>query len=229
MPRDYEKQLAYGRKYRKEHPDKARTWEQRKWRKIKSDPKRLELHRLKVAEAMRLWRSKNPERDAENSKKSRLRQKALGYPAARKFYRKNRKKEIARVMESRKRLGYDYKKTHPGWIQKYVRTPKGRYNGLKTSSKARGIACEIGREDFFKLIARPCHYCGISLKSFSGSGLDRINNKKGYFIGNVLPCCGDCNVIRSNKLTSAEMVVAMQAVVKLRKNRGANVRIGRVT
>lgn len=56
---------------------------------------------------------------------------------------------------------------------------------------------------FNNLISMDCHYCGIEpiqnykLKGMNGyciyNGLDRKDNKKGYIIDNVVPCCKTCN------------------------------------
>jgi hypothetical protein len=63
-----------------------------------------------------------------------------------------------------------------------------------------------------------CHYCFSSLLTETGIGLDRINNNLGYSLDNVLPCCGNCNKIRQDKLTVEEMKVAMSAIINYRKN-----------
>jgi hypothetical protein len=71
--------------------------------------------------------------------------------------------------------------------------------------------CEIFADD------PPCVYCGSLIRGI-GSGLDRINNSKGYIIDNVNPCCGTCNDIRGDNLTVEEMKVAMRAVLDYRKS-----------
>jgi hypothetical protein len=45
-------------------------------------------------------------------------------------------------------------------------------------------------EQFILLRKRPCFYCDTENKP---RGLDRVNNKKGYVIENVVPCCEICN------------------------------------
>jgi hypothetical protein len=85
-------------------------------------------------------------------------------------------------------------------------------------------------ETFAKLVALDCRYCGRPPSNSGGTrykdifrynGLDRKNNKKGYTLGNIVPCCGPCNQIKSNILTYDEMLVAMQAILKFRKRRGS--------
>lgn len=61
-----------------------------------------------------------------------------------------------------------------------------------------------------------CYYCNQPFKTV-GSGLDRLDNNKGYTKNNVVPCCGICNLIRGKYLTPEEMKIAMQAIIKYRK------------
>lgn len=96
---------------------------------------------------------------------------------------------------------------------KYIKKISSLFsNGSKNASK-RGLPWKITKEQFEKLRTRPCFYCGGSLPE-TGHGLDRILNDKkiGYTIENVVPCCGNCNMIRANKLSTSEMIVAMSAI-----------------
>lgn len=100
-----------------------------------------------------------------------------------------------------------------------------------SSAKKRSIEFKLTREEFKKLVVQNCHYCGIppslakttspqrmtkmgiKYSSFYYNGLDRINNKKGYTLDNVLPCCRRDNVLRMNQFTVEEtkvMVVALE-------------------
>ena len=64
----------------------------------------------------------------------------------------------------------------------------------------------ISLPDYFELISQRCHYRNHPLGVSNGVGLDRIDNSKGYVIGNVVPCCGNCNRIKCHILSYAEMV-----------------------
>ena len=97
-----------------------------------------------------------------------------------------------------------------------MRQPAHRYSQSKYLAKQRNIVWRITFEQFVRLIQKPCVYCN-RVTSSTGSGLDRINNRKGYTIRNVYPCCTDCNSIRGNKLTVNEMHVAMKAILKYRR------------
>ena len=50
-----------------------------------------------------------------------------------------------------------------------------------------------------------CYYCNLELNE-TGIGLDRLDNKNGYNIDNVVPCCGPCNYTRGNRFTVKEML-----------------------
>lgn len=90
-------------------------------------------------------------------------------------------------------------------------TFSGRYATLRSVSKRRGLPMFLSKEQHRVLLEKPCHYCGSSLLTETGMGLDRISNEKtiGYTLGNVLPCCGTCNKIRGAHLTVDEMVFLM--------------------
>jgi 5-methylcytosine-specific restriction endonuclease McrA len=51
----------------------------------------------------------------------------------------------------------------------------------------------------------PCHYCGLPPytvshrkkdQAFVYTGIDRVDNEKGYTPDNVVPCCGVCNFMK---------------------------------
>jgi hypothetical protein len=68
----------------------------------------------------------------------------------------------------------------------------------------------IPKEEFIKIIQQDCYYCGSSPTNITRSktnkvillynGVDRLDSKKGYVEGNVVPCCGDCNFMKKNML-----------------------------
>lgn len=60
-----------------------------------------------------------------------------------------------------------------------------------------------------------CSYCSMPLLS-TGYGLDRLDNKKGYSINNVITCCTDCNSLKSNLLTTEETKKVVALLKKLR-------------
>lgn len=66
-----------------------------------------------------------------------------------------------------------------------------------------GSGWGLSRADFRKITKSNCHYCGASPATVAGksrdygtytyNGVDRIDNLKGYFVDNVVPCCPTCN------------------------------------
>ena len=72
--------------------------------------------------------------------------------------------------------------------------------GYKWSARRREIDWSLSNEDFFAVMALPCHYCGsqpslrtVGLKDgFKCNGIDRKDNQSGYSVDNILPCCKSC-------------------------------------
>lgn len=74
----------------------------------------------------------------------------------------------------------------------------------KKSARDRGHEWSLLAEDFFRLVASPCAYCGVEPNlvrkpnagvngEFTYTGIDRIDNQFGYALANVTACCWDCN------------------------------------
>jgi hypothetical protein len=98
----------------------------------------------------------------------------------------------------------------------YIRTPRGRYTTARSDAKKRDLPWLIPRNHFEVLITQPCHYCAGPLNP-TGCGLDRMDNTRGYEPDNVVPCCKNCNVLKSNKYTPEETKVMMEALLAFRK------------
>lgn len=77
----------------------------------------------------------------------------------------------------------------------------------KRGAKDRNLDFNLSRDEVANIIHKPCYLCGrknINEWKINGSdriyrynGIDRVDNNKGYFIGNVKPCCFDCNHAKS--------------------------------
>lgn len=89
------------------------------------------------------------------------------------------------------------------------------FSNLLTSYKkgadARGFEWELSEDIFCNLVQQNCHYCGSKPSRiikypnkrhihFAASGIDRVNNKKGYIKGNVVPACSNCNFSKHGHL-----------------------------
>lgn len=82
-----------------------------------------------------------------------------------------------------------------------------------------------------KIVTSNCFYCGRpprnlqttklksgGVKRFFYNGIDRIQNDKGYFMANVVPCCIICNHAKSN-LAYAEFMAWIKDMIEYRKNK----------
>lgn len=77
------------------------------------------------------------------------------------------------------------------------------YLRYKQNATARGYKFNLTRKAFAVLIDGACHYCGYvggsQLSKGLGkykvryTGIDRLDNTKGYIKGNVVTCCKVCN------------------------------------
>ncbi|MFO0825322.1 MAG: hypothetical protein U0792_19750 [Gemmataceae bacterium] len=94
----------------------------------------------------------------------------------------------------------------------------GRYSRAKAIAKKRRHGWELSREEFEALISQPCYYCGFPINE-TGIGLDRIDDSGVYRAGSVLPACGECNRIRSDKYTVAEMQLIGKALAVVKRQR----------
>lgn len=70
----------------------------------------------------------------------------------------------------------------------------------KRNAKLRNLVWNISREEFDRLISGFCHYCGVpprdrrlAEKELKFNGIDRLDNKRGYEIDNLVSCCDTCN------------------------------------
>lgn len=106
--------------------------------------------------------------------------------------------------------------TEKARASKYKSTARGRFTkGQRRAISERGLEWTISFEEYCHLISKPCAYCTGPLPP-QGVGLDRKDSEAGYTPDNVVPCCGTCNGIKSDKLSHEEMGVAMAAIKEFR-------------
>lgn len=116
--------------------------------------------------------------------------------------RKDKRQPYCKSCQSTR--GKEYVNANPEKIRASQRTPKQRFTMMRNIAARDGRTFSLTREQYDALILQPCTYCGFPLDS-TGRGLDRIDNSKGYDMGNVNPCCGPCNRARSDFFTIDEM------------------------
>lgn len=114
----------------------------------------------------------------------------------------------------------------------------------RKGAKRKGHSFRLTDDEAFALFAQACHYCGapphnsinayLNLKGqprhakhrgrphladaeFLYSGIDRVNNRRGYLPGNCVPCCSTCNTMKRDLpaaifLSWLDRVVAYRSV-----------------
>lgn len=115
------------------------------------------------------------------------------------------------------------------------------FGSYKTSSKKRKIKFELTKEQFIKLTSSDCHYCGEKpSQKFLGkrllgrgigsiyyyNGIDRLDPKKGYEIGNVVSCCKKCNFAKQS-MSYEEFIKWIKSVYKKICGSSATITISR--
>lgn len=87
---------------------------------------------------------------------------------------------------------------------------RGLIHAYKKGAKSRGLEFTLTRDELEKLFSSNCYFCGIEpaqiYRTYSKThsspivynGIDRLDNSKGYILGNVASCCGWCNKVKNN-------------------------------
>jgi hypothetical protein len=85
-----------------------------------------------------------------------------------------------------------------------MRSLGGKFSNLKAKAKRRNLPMFLTFEDYKVAVSSGvCYYCGGEL-SDAGYSLDRVDHLLGYYVGNVVACCGvkdgyktkSCNFIK---------------------------------
>jgi len=99
-------------------------------------------------------------------------------------------------------------RNNAGALRKYQASFNHLYHMYSTAcikSNKRNLTFSLTKQQFRKLTKQNCTYCGKSPSNVNKgeyygyyvySGLDRIDNEKGYTLDNVVPCCKVCNWMR---------------------------------
>jgi len=109
---------------------------------------------------------------------------------------------IRKNKKSPKHCGCLRKRCKVSWVARI-------FSDYKCGAKRRGEYCrfELSIQEFEKIIFSQCHYCGAEPSNILNtqemktglrySGIDRVDNSKGYISGNCVPCCKICNGMKS--------------------------------
>lgn len=98
---------------------------------------------------------------------------------------------------------------------KYQLKSTSRFAKAKRNAAQRHKEWHITFEDYCSFLNKNCYYCDGLLGStvFYGSGLDRIDNSRGYFFDNVCSCCKYCNSLRNNFLSVEETKLLVKTLI----------------
>lgn len=104
-------------------------------------------------------------------------------------------------IEKVKEIGYKNR-------NKYGETPLNiLYRNYKNNAKTRNFSFNLTQTEFNQLVLENCYYCGSKpyriVKNYKRSsdtilcnGIDRVDNKLGYIVGNCVTCCQICNMAK---------------------------------
>jgi len=72
-----------------------------------------------------------------------------------------------------------------------------RYSDYKYRAlNKKNIEFIITNEDYENIVQQECYLCGKETDMNHQNGIDRVNNTRGYILGNIQPCCGECNYMK---------------------------------
>ena len=75
-------------------------------------------------------------------------------------------------------------------------TPEYRYKQYKSSTLKTKRDFSLSYDEFLTLWQKDCTYCGDKISTV---GIDRVDSSVGYNLKNCVPCCFDCNGLKSNR------------------------------
>jgi hypothetical protein len=102
----------------------------------------------------------------------------------------NRERERKRYRENRTEILARQKKFQENNAERFA------YRRNRDGAKQRGIPFDLSFDQFMLFWQKDCEYCGVNIKTI---GLDRVDNDTGYTMENIIPCCGVCNRMKSNR------------------------------
>lgn len=101
------------------------------------------------------------------------------------------------------------------------------YSEYKTEAERRNYSFNISLQEFITISTKNCHYCGdipkvsakmnIRRNKIKTNGIDRVNNKIGYEIDNIVPCCFMCNLSKY-RYTIEQWNEWLDRITNFRKN-----------
>ena len=103
--------------------------------------------------------------------------------------------------------------------------PEKVFVRYQKQAEKRGLRFELSLEQFKQIVFQRCALCG---DYGSPRGIDRRDSSRGYEIGNVQPCCGICNRLKSD-LQEHQFIGHILKIVrhqeKLKRDKVAEVKV----
>ncbi len=100
------------------------------------------------------------------------------------------------------------------------------FNSYRNGARFRKLEFSLTEEDVRMLVTGHCFYCGSAPSrhfqrgpksaSLMVNGIDRMDNTKGYVLGNIVSCCTECNYVKRDK-PFGEWMQWLDRVVKHRR------------
>lgn len=84
------------------------------------------------------------------------------------------------------------------WEIYWSRTINRKYTAYKKVAELRNLLFNLTETQYYNLTLSPCYLCNFQYSK--GIGLDRVDNShREYSIHTVKPCCGTCNIMKSEQ------------------------------
>lgn len=100
------------------------------------------------------------------------------------------------------------------------------FGAIRKTYRNKGLTYSLSDDQLFELLKDDCHYCGKEpsnikrdsikkhIDEFVYSGVDRVDNNRGYEVENVVSCCKQCNVAKNN-MTHSEFITMCKTIADL--------------
>lgn len=103
-----------------------------------------------------------------------------------------------------------YRRNNPDKICKknYQNDIKYAYRMYRYRSERSNYPFDLSMEQFKDILSRNCYFCGQK-ETERLSGVDRIDNDKGYSVDNCVTCCKKCNMMKNTLNESTFILMCM--------------------
>jgi hypothetical protein len=171
-----------------------------------------QLNKSKMFYELKAWKDANPEKARDYWKTPKAREARARYyrsergqEVARRSQEKNREKRYAR--NALRRQTPEYKAWQKNYSESYYKIPTKRIHKLLLGARVRAgkDGLDFDSRLFAELESAPpdnCPSCGIRLTyditkyCQQNPSIDRIDNAKGYIVGNSCVICWRCNMLK---------------------------------